>query len=88
MTDRGFTIEDYLTPLGVSLEIHAFLRGRRSQVSVAEDIKSQQIAKERIRVERIIQRLECYYIFERVIPVNILVSLNQIVTVCAFISNF
>lgn len=87
MADRGFLIEDYLKPLGVGLEIPDFLKGRE-QFSVNETVNSQQIANERIHVERMIQRLKCYHIFDRVIPLNMFGSLNQIITVCAMLSNF
>ena len=86
MADRGFTVEEYLTPLGVKLIISSFLKGR-SQFNVQEIDKSQQIANERIHVERMIQRLKCYHIFDRVIPLNMIGSLNQIISVCAILSN-
>ena len=40
MADRGFTIEDYLSPLGVRLVIPSFLKGRE-QFTEEEVIKSQ-----------------------------------------------
>ena len=49
---------------------------------------SQQIANEQIHVERMIQRLKCYHIFDRAIPLNMIGSLNQIISVCAILSNF
>lgn len=87
MADRGFLLREYVTPLGVELIIPDFLKGR-DQLSIEEAISSQQIANERIHVERMIQRLKCYHIFDRIIPLNMLGSLNQIVTVCALLSNF
>ena len=69
MADRGFLIKDYLKPLGVGLEIPNFLKGR-DQFTINETVKSQQIANERIHVKRMIQRLKCYHIFDRVLPVN------------------
>ena len=51
-------------------------------------LESQQVANERIHVKRMIQRMKCYHIFDRVLPVNMLGSLNQIVSVCALLSNF
>ena len=87
MVDRGFLIEDYLKPLGVGLEIPDFLKGR-DQFTIKETVKSQQIANERIHVERMILRLKCYHIFDRVLPINMLGSLNQIISVCALPSNF
>ena len=83
MADRGFLIEEYLKPLGVDLIIPSFLKGR-DQFKGDEVVKSQQIAAERIHVERMIQRLKCFHIFDRVIPVNMLGSLNQTISVCAF----
>ena len=87
MADRGFSIEDYLKPLGVSLEIPSFLKGR-DQCTIKETVKSQQIATERIHVERMMQCLKCYHIFDRVLPINMLGSLNQIISVYALLSNF
>ena len=55
MADRGFTVVEYLAPLGVKLIIPSFLKGR-SQFN-KQEVKSQQIANERIHVERMIQRL-------------------------------
>ena len=49
---------------------------------------SQQIANEQIHVERMIHRLKCYHIFDRAIPLNMIGSFNQIVSVCAILSNF
>ena len=87
MVDRGFLIEYYLKPLGVGLEIPNFLKGR-DQLTIKETVKSHQIANEKIIVERMIQRLKCYYIFDRLSPINMLESLNQIIYVCALLSNF
>ncbi|XP_057294701.1 uncharacterized protein LOC130623245 [Hydractinia symbiolongicarpus] len=87
MADRGFLIAEYVNPIGVELIIPCFLRGR-DQFSESEVIQSQQIAAERIHVERMIQRLKTFHIFDRVIPVNMLGSLNQIITVCAMLANF
>ena len=87
MADRGFTIKEHLAEMGVDLVIPSFLRGR-TQLSELEVVHTQQIANERIHVERMIQRLKCWHIFDRVIPVNMMGSLNQIITVCALLCNF
>ena len=85
MADRGFTVKDYTDNLSIiKLVIPAFLKGR-DQLSEEEVIQTQQIASERIHVERMIQRLKTYHIF---IPMSMMSSLNQIVTVCALLSNF
>ena len=87
MADRGFTIHEYTDNLNIKLVIPAFLKGK-DQLSEKEVIQTQQIASERIHVERMIQRLKTYHIFDRVIPMNMMGSLNQIITVCALLSNF
>ena len=87
MADRGFTIEDYLSPFGVKLLISSFLKGRE-QFTEEEVIKCQQIANERIHVERMIQRLKCFHISDRVIPLQMIGSLNQIITVRALLCYF
>ncbi|XP_057294591.1 uncharacterized protein LOC130623114 [Hydractinia symbiolongicarpus] len=87
MTDRGFTIEEYLKPLNVKLIIPAFLKGR-GQFTTNEIVKSQQIARERIHVEQMIQRFKCYHIFNEVEPVSMMGSMNQIITVCGLLANF
>ena len=55
MADRGFTIEENLKDLGVTLNIPAFLDGR-DQLETDEVIESQSIASVRIHVERFITR--------------------------------
>ena len=37
---------------------------------------------------RIIQKMNCFHPFDPGIPVNMLGSLNQVITVCAVLSNF
>lgn len=53
MADKGFTISDVL-PLGVSLNIPPFLGGSR-QMPPEEVMKTQEIARLRIHVERAIK---------------------------------
>ena len=88
MTDRGFTICEYTDVLDVELIIPAFLKGR-DRLSEAEIVRSQQIAaNERIHVERMIQRLNCYHVFDRKLPLTMVGSINQIITVCSLLCNF
>ena len=87
MAERGFTIQEYTDVLKVELIVPAFLHGR-DQLSGSEIIKTQQIANERIHVERMIQRLKCFHIFDRVLPLTVVGSINQIITACALVCNF
>ena len=86
MADRGFTAEDFSHPVGVNMILPSFLKGREQLCK--EVIYSQQTASERIHVKRMIQRLKCWHIFDRVIPLSMMGSLNQIVSVCGFLCNF
>ena len=87
MADRGFTIQEYTDVLKIELIIPAFLHGR-DQLSGSEIIRTQQIANERIHVERMIQRLKCFHIFDIVLPLTMVGSINQMTTVCALLCNF
>ena len=85
--DGRFTIQEYKDILKIELIIPAFLHGR-DQLSGSEIIRTQQIANERIHMERMIQRLKCFQIFDRVLPLTMVGSINQIITVCALLCNF
>ena len=86
MADKGFTISDLLEPIGVGLNIPPFL-GLRSQQTPSEVIATQEIASERIHVERAINKVKNFQIFNQVIPLSLAGSLNQMWTVCAVLTN-
>ena len=86
MADRVFTIADCL-PNGVSLNIPAFLDGR-SQFDQEEVIESQAIAQDRIHVERFINIVKDFHIFDGVIPLTLTSSVNQLFTSCCLLANF
>ena len=81
------TVHDYVNELGVELILPSFLEGCE-QLSLQENIRSQQISNERFYVERMIQTLKCYHIFDQVIPVNMLGSVNQLIAIRVVLSNF
>lgn len=85
MADKGFQIQDLL-PLGVSLNIPPFLGGD-SQMSEEDVIKTQQIASLRIHVERAINKIKNYHIWDTVIPLSAFGVVNQMWSVCAFMCN-
>ncbi|XP_077557921.1 uncharacterized protein LOC144173312 [Haemaphysalis longicornis] len=86
MADKGFTIKDLLEPIGVHLNMPPFLRnGQFSEDDVA---KTEEIASLRIHVERRIQRIKSFHIFDRRIPITIAPLANQIWTVCALLTNY
>ena len=66
MADKGFQIQDIL-PLGVGLNIPPFLGGN-SQMSAEDVVRTQQIASLRIHVERAINKIKNFHIWDGVIP--------------------
>ena len=56
MADRGFTIQDQLSSIGISLNILPFLEGR-SQLPAQEVYRGRQIASVRIHIERVLDRI-------------------------------
>ncbi|CAB3994178.1 THAP domain-containing 6 [Paramuricea clavata] len=85
MADKGFTIEDVL-PLGVLLNIPPFL-GQSSQMSAKDVVKTEEIASLRIHVERAINKIKNFHIWDSVIPLSQVGILNQMWTVCAILCN-
>ncbi|XP_068680435.1 uncharacterized protein [Montipora foliosa] len=86
MADKSFTISDLLEPNGVGLHIPPFI-GLRSQHTPSEVIVIQEIASERIHVERAINKVKNFHIFNQVNPLLLSGSLNQMWTVCAMLTN-
>jgi len=86
MADRGFDIEADLIPLGVKLNIPPFLEGKM-QLSEKEIVETRRIASLRINVERAMERIKNYHIFDKDIPSSSTVA-NQIFFVSSVLSNF
>ncbi|CAN7938889.1 unnamed protein product [Ixodes hexagonus] len=86
IADKGFTIGDFLEPLKVKLNIPPFLRN--GQFSESEILETEAIASLRIHVERRIQRIKNFHIFDRRIPLTIAPIINQLWTVCIILTNF
>ena len=87
MADRGFTIKDLLSKLGVGLNIPPFLEGRQ-QLPAKEVQKGRKIASLRIHVERCIGRIKNFAILMGTMPVSMARLSNQIVCICGYLSNF
>jgi len=75
MADKGFTIDDLLT-VGVSLNIPPFL-GHYDQMPPEDVVKTQVIAALRIHVERAINKIKNFHIWDRVTPLSLFPVLNQ-----------
>ncbi|EEC19603.1 hypothetical protein IscW_ISCW013888 [Ixodes scapularis] len=85
MADKGFKITDLLHKLGVILNIPPFLN--RGKFSVEEVEEIQDIAALRIHVERRIQRIKTFHIFDRPFPISLAPLANHIWTVCTILTN-
>ena len=87
MADRGFNIKDLLKDIGVELNIPPFMEGRQ-QLPPQEIETGRRIASLRIHVERAIGRMKHYSILKSTVPISLTRLTNQIIFVCAFLTNF
>ena len=87
MADCGFDIEEDLALLGVRLNIPPFLRGK-AQLSQRELISTRRIASLRIHVERAMERIKNFHIFDRSIPSSLTDIANRIFFVCCVLADF
>ena len=60
----------------------------KQQLSAEKVSEGRKIASLRIHVERAIGRIKSYAILRQVLPITMAHIINQIVTVCGFLSNF
>lgn len=87
MADRGFEIEEDLLLIGVKLNIPPFLRGKK-QLSNNELVATRRIASLRIHVERAMERIKNFHIFDRIIPATLTDIADRIFFVCCVLTNF
>ena len=87
MADRGFTIQNELTLIGVKLNIPPFLRGK-TQLSGKEMVETRRIASLWIHVERAMERIKNFHIFDQALPSTFETAAKQVIFICAALSNF
>ncbi|XP_077513952.1 uncharacterized protein LOC144124886 [Amblyomma americanum] len=87
MADIGFLIEDDLRQLGVKLNMPPMLNGR-TQLSLADELATRQIASLRIHVERVIREVKNFRILRAVFPNVMAEKLNKIWKICCYLNNF
>lgn len=87
MADRGFTVKEELSKIGVELNLPPFMEGR-GQLPADEMQHGRSIASLRIHVERAIGWMKLYKILTGVFPLKMSRIVNQIVCICAYLSNF
>jgi len=87
MADKGFDILDDLAKYGVTLNIPAFLKGS-NQFSVQQTQHNEKIASLRIRVERGIERIKNWHIFDRCLPIRLAPVASEVFFVVGGLTNF
>ena len=87
MADRGFTIRESLEKYGVQLNLPPFMEGR-GQLPAEEVQIGRTIASVRIHVERAIGRMKQFKMLKGVFPLKMARLANQVITVCALLTNF
>ena len=87
MADKGFQIQDLLTPLGVRLNVPPFLTGG-AQMSASDVIITKKIAHLRVHVERAIGRVKEFHILKNTLPATMWDSINEVVYICCMLTNF
>ena len=78
---------EMLAAIGVELNIPPFMEGR-AQMPAREVQEGRHIASLCIHVERAIGRIKTFAILKETLPLSLARLSNQIVCVCAFLSNF
>jgi len=87
MADRGFEIEEDLMLIGVRLNIPMFLCGKK-QLSENELVSTRRIASLWMHVERAMERIKNFHIFDRTIPSSLTDIADRIFFVCYILTNF
>ena len=87
MADRGCEIEEDLILHGVHLNKPPFMRGK-TQLPGKELVITRRIASLRIHVEREMERIKNFHIFDRPLPVQLTELADRIFFVCCILTNF
>jgi len=88
MADHGFTVTQELKRLGVKTIIPDFKGRGRPQLTASKCSRSEDIAKARIHIERIIQRIRTFHMLASVVRLNMCDVVEKLFTVCAYLTNF
>ncbi|KAK6329076.1 hypothetical protein J4Q44_G00010540 [Coregonus suidteri] len=86
MADKGFLIERMLSEVGATLVIPPLKKS--PQLSREDTLKTQAIARLRILVERAIRRVKEYHIWDGLVPLSTVGSVNQLWASCCLMSNY
>lgn len=87
MADKGFNCQDELASVGATLVIPAFLKGTK-QFSKEQTEHNKKVASLRIHVERLMERIKNWHIFDHKIPITLSPIASDILVVVGALSNF
>ena len=87
MADKGFVLNKVLDGTGISINTPPFLMSQ-GQFTKQEVEQTQIIAKLRIHIERHIRRVKEYHLFDSVIPLSMVGTINQLWTVANLLTLF
>ncbi|KAK3107108.1 hypothetical protein FSP39_007303 [Pinctada imbricata] len=87
MADKGFVLNKVLEGTGISVNIPPFLHSN-GQFTRKEVEQTQVIAKLRIHIERHIRRVKEYHLFDNIIPLNMVGTINQLWTIANMLTLF
>ena len=87
MADKGFNCQDELASVGASLLMPAYMKGVK-QFSKEQTEHNKTIASLRVHVERLMERIKNWHIFDHRIPISLApVASDMLIVVCA-LTNF
>lgn len=87
LADRGLPIRDELAAYGATLRIPSLTKGKQQPAGTQEVDTSCQLSQVRIHVEHVIGRWKDFKILQTVIPLSEVDVLDDVVTVCAALTN-
>ena len=88
MADRGSQIQDTLAVKQAQLFIPSRRQSVEDQFAKVECFETMRIANLRIHVERAIKRVKGWHIFDKILPLIMAGVINQVWTVCCFLTNW
>lgn len=86
MVDKGFLIKKLCENARVTMDRPPFLK-KRQQMEEHESLRNQAIARARVHVERVIQRLKLYKVLQQKFPLQLLPVFDKVVLLLAGVVN-
>lgn len=86
LADRGFQLKELLLVKQAELTVPPANKGK-AQMSTDQVKETKKVANVRIHVERVIRRLKQFRILSQVMPITLLRYANDIILICAAITN-